>query len=71
MGNIKENDSLRLARAIARAEAAAKRCEDLAQLLELQYLQNDQADSSATVQSERLDANEAAITELAEILGGE
>ena len=71
MGSIKANESLRMARAIARAEAAAKRCEELAQLLEVQYLQDRMEDGLATVQSDRLDANEAAITELAEILGGE
>ena len=57
----------RLARATARAEAAAERCEKLADLLELKVAETEE-DQDAL---ERLDAQDAAICELAEIIGGE
>lgn len=67
MSEIKVSESLRLARATARAEAAADRCEKLAALLELKVAET--SDEEDTL--ERLDAQDAAICELAEILGGE
>ena len=57
----------RLAKAAARAEAAADRCEKLADLLELKVTENDEEQDAL----ERLDAQDAAICELAEIIGGE
>ncbi len=57
----------RLAKAAARAEAAADRCEKLAGLLELKVAENDEEQDAL----ERLDAQDAAICELAEIIGGE
>lgn len=57
----------RLAKAAARAEAAADRCEKLADLLELKVAENDEEQDAL----ERLDAQDAAICELAEIIGGE
>lgn len=57
----------RLAKATARAEAAAERCEKLADLLELKLAENEEEQDAL----ERLDAQDAAICELAEIIGGE
>lgn len=57
----------RMARATARAEAAAERCEKLAELLELKLAEGEE-DVDAL---ERIDAQEEAIMELAEIIGGE
>ena len=57
----------RLAKAAARAEAAADRCEKLADLLELKVAENDEEQDAL----ERMDAQDAAICELAEIIGGE
>ena len=57
----------RMAKATARAEAAADRCEKLAALLELKVAENDEEEDAL----ERLDAQDAAICELAEIIGGE
>ena len=57
----------RLTKAAARAEAAANRCEKLANLLELRLAETEE-DTDAL---ERIDAQEAAIMELAEIVGGE
>ena len=57
----------RMAKATARAEAAADRCEKLAALLELKVAENDGKEDAL----ERLDAQDAAICELAEIIGGE
>ena len=57
----------RMAKATARAEAAADRCEKLADLLELKVAENDDEEDAL----ERLDAQDAAICELAEIIGGE
>ena len=57
----------RLAKAAARAEAAADRCEKLADLLELKVAEADGEEDAL----ERLDAQDAAICELAEIIGGE
>ena len=56
-----------MAKATARAEAAADRCEKLADLLELKVAENDEEQDAL----ERLDAQDAAICELAEIIGGE
>lgn len=56
-----------MAKATARAEAAADRCEKLAALLELKVAENDEEEDAL----ERLDAQDAAICELAEIIGGE
>ena len=67
MKNIKVPESLRLTRASARAEAAADRCEKLATLLELKLAETEEAEDAL----ERLDAQDAAICELAEIIGGE
>lgn len=64
---IVENFQKRLARATARAEAAAARCEKLAELLELRLAEEEGEQDSL----ERIDAQEEAITELAEIIGGE
>ena len=57
----------RMAKATARAEAAADRCEKLAALLELKVAENNEEEDAL----ERLDAQDAAICELAEIIGGE
>ena len=57
----------RMAKATARAETAADRCEKLAALLELKVAENDEEEDAL----ERLDAQDAAICELAEIIGGE
>ena len=57
----------RLMKAAARAEAAAARCEKLVDLLELKVAENDEEQDAL----ERLDAQDAAICELAEIIGGE
>ena len=57
----------RMSKATARAEAAADRCEKLADLLELKVAENDEEEDAL----ERLDAQDAAICELAEIIGGE
>ena len=59
--------ALRLARATARAEAAAERCEKLADLLELKLAETEEGVDAL----ERIDAQEEAIMELAEIIGGE
>ena len=56
-----------MSKATARAEAAADRCEKLADLLELKVAENDEEEDAL----ERLDAQDAAICELAEIIGGE
>ena len=56
-----------MAKATARAEAAADRCEKLAVLLELKVAESDEEEDAL----ERLDAQDAAICELAEIIGGE
>ena len=57
----------RLRKAEARATAAAIRCEKLADLLELKLAETDEGQDAL----ERLDAQDAAICELAEIIGGE
>lgn len=57
----------RLTKATARAEAAAARCEKLSDLLEMKLAQ----DEESTDALERIDAQEAAIIEIAEIIGGE
>ena len=57
----------RLMAAAARAEAAAARCEKLADLLELKVAEMDGEGDAL----ERLDAVDAAICDLAEIIGGE
>ena len=57
----------RLMKATARAEAAAARCEKLAALLELKIAETEDEEDAL----ERLDAQDAAICELAEIIGGE
>ena len=57
----------RLVSAAARAEAAAARCEKLADLLELKVAEADGEPDAL----ERIDAQEEAIMELAEIVGGE
>lgn len=63
----KMDDIKRLHQAEARANAAAARCEKLADLLELKL-----AESEADVDAlERIDAQDAAICELAEIIGEE
>ena len=64
---IRVNDIERLKKAEARATVAAIRCEKLADLLELKLAENEE-DQDAL---ERLDAQDAAICELAEIIGGE
>ena len=56
-----------MTKATARAEAAADRCEKLAALLELKVAESDEEEDAL----ERLDAQDAAICELAEIIGGE
>lgn len=63
----KMDDIRRLHQAEARANAAAARCEKLADLLELKLAETD-ADIDAL---ERIDAQDAAICELAEIIGEE
>lgn len=63
----KMDDLKRLAQAEARALAAAVRCEKLADLLELKLAEAE----GETDALERLDAQDAAICELAEIIGGE
>ena len=65
--NIKVSLEERMAKAAARAEAAAARCEKLADLLELKIAENEEETDAL----ERLDAQDAAICELAEIIGGE
>ncbi len=67
MDGIKVNLEERLARAAARAEAAADRCEKLAALLELRVAESDDGEDAL----ERIDAQEEAIMELAEIIGGD
>ena len=57
----------RLMKAAARAEAAAARCEKLSDLLELKLAEGEENVDAL----ERLDAQDAAICELAEIIGGE
>lgn len=57
----------RLAKAAARAEMAADRCEKLADLLELKLSEGEEEQDSL----ERIDAQEEAIMELAEIIGGD
>ena len=57
----------RLVSATARAEAAATRCEKLADLLELRIAEGEGGQDAL----ERIDAQEEAIMELAEIVGGE
>ena len=57
----------RLMKAAARAEAAAARCEKLSELLELKLAQDEEAVDAL----ERIDAQDSAICELAEIIGGE
>ena len=57
----------RLMKAAARAEAAAARCEKLSGLLELKLAQDEEAVDAL----ERIDAQDSAICELAEIIGGE
>ena len=64
---IKVNDVERLKKAEARATAAAIRCEKLAELLELKLAETEEGEDAL----ERLDAQDAAICELAEIIGGE
>ena len=66
MKEIQMPDTLRLSRAVARAEAAAERCEKLADLLELKLAETEEGQDAR----ERLDAQDAAICELAEIGGG-
>lgn len=66
MAGIKATLEERLARATARAEAAAERCEKLADLLELRIAETDGEDTL-----ERIDAQDAAICELAEIIAEE
>ena len=63
----KMDDIKRLSQAEARANAAAARCEKLADLLELKLAEQE----GETDALERLDAQDAAICELAEIIGGE
>ena len=64
---VRQDLEQRVARVTARAEAAAERCEKLAALLELKIAQDEgEADTL-----ERIDAQEEAIMELAEIVGGE
>lgn len=63
----KIDDMKRLAEVEARAKAAAIRCEKLADLLELKLAETDEGQDAL----ERLDAQDAAICELAEIIGGE
>ena len=64
---IRVNDIERLKKAEARATAAAIRCEKLADLLELKIAETEEGQDAL----ERLDAQDAAICELAEIIGGE
>lgn len=66
MAGIKATLEERLTKAAARAEAAAERCEKLAALLELKVAEADGEDTL-----ERIDAQDAAICELAEIIGEE
>ena len=54
-------------KATARAEAAAARCEKLAELLEQKLAEGEEGQDAL----ERIDAQEEAIMELAEIIGGE
>ena len=61
---VKVSQEQRLMAAAARAEAAAARCEKLADLLELKVAETDGEGDAL----ERLDA---AICDLAEIIGGE
>ena len=75
--SIKANDQLRLARAVARAEAAAARAEQIVQLLEAHLEQTEGApatDMAPALKSERLQATEGAIVDLAamfaEMAGG-
>ena len=63
----KIDDLKRLAEVEARCKAAAIRCEKLADLLELKLAETDEGQDAL----ERLDAQDAAICELAEIIGGE
>jgi len=67
MKPIRESETTRLYRATQRAEAAAERCEKLAALLELRLAEGEEDQDSL----ERIDAQEEAIMELAEIIGGE
>lgn len=67
MDNILVSMEKRLFEATARAEAAAERCEKLAELLELKVSQAE----GETDALDRIDAQEEAIMELAEIVGGE
>ena len=64
---IKITNEERLAKAAARAEAAAAKCEKLAELLELRLAEADGEPDTL----DRIDAQEEAIMELAEIVGGE
>ena len=54
----------RIYKAAARAEAAAEKCEKLAALLELRLAENDEGADAL----DRIDAQEEAIMELAEIV---
>lgn len=67
MDNILVSMEKRLFEATARAEAAAERCEKLANLLELKLADCEDGQDAL----ERIDAQEEAIMELAEIVGGE
>ena len=57
----------RMIEATARAEAAASKCEKLAELLELKLAETE----TETDSLERLDAQDDAILELAELIGGD
>lgn len=64
---VKVSQEERLMKATARAEAAAVRCEKLAELLELKVAEAEDGQDAL----ERIDAQEEAIMELAEIVGGD
>lgn len=71
MKNIKLSNETRIARAAARAEAAAEKIEKILSMLEVKVQQIDELDESqseSVIHSERLEASEEAIMELAMVV---
>lgn len=65
------NDELRIARAIARADAATDRLNKICDLLEIRFLNNEMGDGGqgAEMTCDRMSYAEDAILELAEAIG--
>lgn len=71
MANIRINNELRIARAAARAEAAASKIEQILAMLEAKVQMSDVLDGEHNeniIRSERLEASEDAIVELAAMM---